>query len=592
MPYDAGTAKIICAELDALLTGGRVEKITQPSKEEINFTIYSNRERYRLVFDLDANSPKAYVSAETRENNTNIPMFLTLLRKYLSNGRIVSFAQPEFDRIIETAFDSADDMGFIKRYYLTAELIRKQSNLILSDENKRIITLLRHVDFSLSQVRQVMPGMKYEPPVQVDKTDPFSITKDEFFTLADGAAEDLPVENFLLKNFRGFSTLLARETAYLTAKRTDCALGEADRERLWYHFVRILQVLKENTAEPCIIEDKEGMPLDFSFFPVRQYESAAVVRAVGNMSEAVERYFLKRERDRQLRQKAHDILKILSNAESKLNKKLRNQEKDLADCTGKDKYKMYGDLITANIYRLKRGDKTAEVENYYTDGEIISIPLEVNMTPSQNAQKYYKKYNKLKTAEIYLEKQMVEAKADLVYIDTIFDSLTRALSDRELSEIREELTESGLTAKKKKPELKAGKKPPKEPPLSKPAEFVSPNGFAVLCGKNNKQNDHLTFKTAAKSDLWFHAQKIAGSHCILSGAKAKGASTEQKTNNIFEPQTEDIEFAAEIAAEHSKGKNMPIIPVDYTAVKYVKKPGGAKPGFVIYDNYKTIIIRK
>ena len=625
MPYDAGVAAAVKTELNEKLLGGRVEKITQPTKEEIIFNIYSMGERYRLVLDADANNPKVYITEHERENPPVPPMFCNILRKYLQNAKIAGISQVGFDRIFEFKFDAFDDMGFSKPIYLYVECIRKQSNIILcgvnvedsedskNEENsvKKIISAVKAVDFSLSIKRQILPGLAYLPPPVGDsenKTNPLEISKAQFLENFIAAAKDsdIPLESYLLSKYQGLSPLITREIAFLSCKDTEILMSEAvqNAERIWVYFNAIMQNLRESKFTPTLlykfadgdknnkadkiyeidnIDKPELALMDFSYADISQYGSKAVAKNYVSMSELIDYYFYKKDYDNRIRQKSQDIFKVLSNATSRLNKKTRLLEKDLEDCKNKEGFKIYGDLITANIYRLEKGMNTVEAENYYDDNKIIKIPLDANLTPPQNAQKYYKRYSKLKTAEYHIAKQLENAQNDIIYIDSVFNSLTRTLSERELAEIRDELAESGIIKRKaaniKTKPGKSGKKP-KQLPVSKPDEFKSTNGFKILCGKNNKQNDDLTFRIAGKTDIWLHTQKIPGSHIVLL------CENSGKT-----PSDKDIEDAAKIAAAHSKGKNMPIVPVDYTLVKYVKKPTGAKPGFVIYNNFKTANVR-
>ena len=618
MPYDAGVASAVKHELTEKLIGGRIEKITQPTKEEIILHIYSKSEHYKLMLDADANSPKVYLTKADRENPPVPPMFCNILRKYLQNAKIADISQVGFDRIFEFKFDAFDEMGFTKPLYLYVECIRKQSNIILCSETeetnaKKIISAVKSVDFSLSEKRQVLPGLAYAPPPVGDlenKINPLETDKEQFIKdfLSCAEESDIPLENYLLAKYQGLSPLITRETAFLSCRDTAILMSEAikNAESVWFYFDAIMKRVRENKTIPTLLykpiersgksensskdisretpeiftDKQELSPMDFSYIDIKQYGIKIISKTYSSMSELIDYYFFKKDYDNRIRQKSQDILKILSNASARLNKKIKLLEKDLDECDTKEKVKIYGDLITSNIYRLEKGANTLETENYYDDNKIIKIPLDVNLTPSQNAQKYYKRYGKLKTAEIHIAKQLENAQNDIIYIDSVFDSLTRALSERELAEIRDELTESGIIKRRSaKLKTKSGKKP-KQLPVSKPEEFKSTNGFKILCGKNNKQNDDLTFRIAGKNDIWFHAQKIPGSHTVLL------CENSGKT-----PSDKDIEDAAKIAAAYSKGKNLTLVPVDYALIRYVKKPSGAKPGFVIYSNFKTANVK-
>jgi len=607
MPYDAGVAAAVCCELNNSIAGGRIEKIIQPTKEQIIFQIYSKGERYNLCLDADANSPKVYITNQTAETTPSNPMFYSILRKYLMNARINSAALVGFDRIFEFKIDASDEMGFQKTLYLYVECIRKQSNIILCGEDtqsplppfqkgadgrrKKIIAAIKTVDFSMSESRQVLNGLYYVPPLSGDKINPLNGSKEDILIDLEKAAEespDIPVCEWLLSKYQGLSPLVTREIAFKSSNDTSTSIGSADKQTLAFYFNGLAEKIKNGLFVPVILSDEKGGFIDFSYIDIRQYGNNAVSKTFESMSDLVDFYFYKKEYDNRIRQKSQDILKVLTNASSRLNKKIKLLEKELQECASKEKFRMSGDLITANIYRLEKGFDKYQVEDFYDEDDpskTIEIEVDKNLTPAQNAQKFYKKYNKLKSAEYHMSNQIEAAENDLLYVDSVFDSLTRALSERELAEIRDELSESGLMKDRMKKPQKQTKqtkqtKQPKQLPVSKPSEFKSANGFKILCGRNNKQNDELTFKIAAKNDIWFHAQKIPGSHVILV------CESTGKT-----PSDIDIEDAAKIAAAYSKAKNMSLVPVDYAYARYVKKPNGAKPGFVTYANFKTATVK-
>jgi predicted ribosome quality control (RQC) complex YloA/Tae2 family protein len=598
MPYDAGAAYAVCFELNNSIAGGRIEKIFQPAKDHVVLHIYARGERYKLALDAGAGSPKVYLTNHAAENLPMPPPFYNVLRKYLMNARVNSVSLVEFDRVFEIKLDANDEMGFARPLYLYAECIRKQSNIVLCDENKKIIAAAKTVDLSMSEMRQILPGLLYEPPAS-DKINPMVLSKQDFLSDLESADPDLQVCEYLLAKYQGFSPLITREIALRAGKSTDVLTGGingVDKSNLSYYFFELIEKIKNNQFAPVMIYTSEKL-IDFSYTDIRQYGNSATVKSFGNMSELVDYFFYRKEFDNRIRQKSNDIFKILTNASSRLVKKIKNLERDLLECENKEKFKIYGDLITANIYRLEKGAEIYELENFYADSEDtqnneniednennrnVKITVEKNLTPAQNAQKLYKRYNKFKSGEYHLSKQIESAKDDIVYVDSVFDALTRALSERELAEIRDELAEAGLTRSRANTNGKSSKnkKPQKTLPVSKPEEYQSPNGFKILCGRNNKQNDNLTFRLAGKNDIWFHAQKIPGSHVIL-----------MCENTGRTPENTDIEQAAKIAAANSKGKNMPLVSVDYAPARYVKKPPGAKPGFVTYANFKTAAVK-
>ena len=603
MPYDAGVAAAVCFELNkSVANGGRIEKIFQPTKDQIILQVYSLGERYNLCLDADASSPKVYITTQAAENPPSMSVFYNFIRKYLLNAKINSVSLVGFDRIFEFKIDAFDDMGFQTKLYLYAECIRKQSNIILCKEDevgKKIMAAIKTVDFSMSESRQILNGLLYVPPSSGNKINPLMITSDDFANDLDNAVNespDIPVCEWLLSKYQGLSPLITREIAFRASKLlkdTSIILEDVDKQTLKFYFSEFIEKIAENNFSPVMMSDTTDKLIDFSYVDIRQYGNKIVTKTFDFMSETIDFYFYKKDYNNRIRQKSQDIFKVLSNASTRLNKKIRLLEKELQECQSKENHRIYGDLITANIYRLEKGLEIYSLENFYDEEnpeKIINIPVEKNLTPSQNAQKFYKKYNKLKSAEYHLTNQTEAAENDIIYVDSVFDALTRALSERELSEIREELAESGLMksvkSTKDKTKYKDGgksKKPQKRTkqlPVSKPTEYKSTNGFKILCGRNNKQNDELTFKIANKNDIWFHTQKIPGSHVVLICE-----------NTGRTPQDKDIEDAAKIAATYSKGKNMPLVPVDYALTRYVKKPNGAKPGFVTYVNSKTVIVK-
>jgi predicted ribosome quality control (RQC) complex YloA/Tae2 family protein len=414
MPYDAGAAYAVCFELNNNIAGGRIEKIFQPAKEIAVLQIYARGEQHRLVIDAGASSPKVYLTNQAAENPPLPPPFYNILRKYLMNARISSASLVEFDRIFEIKLDASDDMGFAKTLYLYAECIRKQSNIILCDENKKIISAAKTVDFSMSEARQILPGLLYELPAS-DKINPFVINKQDFLADLESAPPELPVCEYLLSKYQGLSPLITREIAFKAGKSTDILTRDIDKSNLSYYFFELIDKLKNNNFSPVMLYNGDKL-LDFSYIDIRQYGNSTAVKTFENMSVLIDYFFYKKDFDNRIRQKSHDIFKILTNASSRLTKKIKTLERDLLECESKEKYKIYGDLITANIYRLEKGLSSYKLENFYDDNNIIDIAADKNLTPPQNAQKFYKKYNKFKSAEEHLSRQIEYAKDDIIYV--------------------------------------------------------------------------------------------------------------------------------------------------------------------------------
>jgi len=465
------------------------------------------------------------------------------------------------------------------------------SNIILLDEKRRVLAAIRYVDLSVKAKRQILPGFPYElPPVQEGKLDTLSVTREEFLAkldrdISEGFGENA-IDKYLIANYRGLSPLIAREISFRASKQTVFALKMADREKLWFHFNEIYGRVARGDFEPYILYDKDKRPLEYSFCEIWQYGLAAICIKCGSFGELLDRFCFEKDRNESIKRKSQDILRLLSAASARITKKISLQEKDLAECAERDKLKLFGDLITAYMYMLKKGDTSARLVDYNEvdengNGKEVEVPLEINLTPAQNAQKYYKLYAKAKTREVQLTAQIKSGREELEYIDTIFDSLTKAEGEKDIAEIREELALGGYGKKlesmfgsRSKAKNARKQKMKKTYDL---LEFRTSGGYRVLCGKNNLQNDYLTCEVADKFDMWFHVKGMPGSHTVMFCGKD-------------EPSSQDYTEAATVAAYYSKGKDMPGVPVDYTRIKNVKKPSGAKPGFVIYETNYTAYV--
>jgi len=584
MPFDAGFVAAIVQELNETILGARIEKIHQPERDEVILHLRSNKGNDKLLLSASPGSSRIGITKSEKENPNSPPMFCMLLRKHLSGGHILSITQLGFDRVLRFEISSRDEMGFISNKYIVAEIMGKYSNLIFLDEKMRVLSALHILDITSLNKRQLLPGFSYElPPAQTGKTDALSVTKELFLSVINedlSQDKDVPADKFLISHFAGLSPLVAREIVYRTTKSTATRLSLCDKEALWFYFHSIYG--EEKKFVPCLVCDMAGGPFEFSFTEIRQYENAAILKTPESFSALLDTYFAQRDAKDRIKQRAQDILKLLSVASSRINKKLDLQRGELATCSGKEKYKKWGDLITANMYLLKKGMEHAVVLDYTSEEmETVEIPLELNLTPSQNAQKYYKKYNKSKSAEVILKEQIEQGEKELVYLDSVFESLTKAENERDLAEIRSELSGSGyakrLTAltKQNKPSLK--QKANKAPPTMKPLTFTTSGGYRVLCGKNNLQNDYVTMSLANKNDYWFHVKGMPGSHTLLICGSE-------------EPDAKDFTECAMIAAYYSSARKLPNAPVDYTRVKNIKKPKGAKPGFVLYETNFTAYV--
>ncbi len=573
MAFDAGMLACTLSELRRAALGARIEKVYQPERDEIILQMRSFEGGRRLLINAGSNNPRIGFTEQSRENPQNPPMFCMLLRKYLQGAKLFEISQAQFDRVAFLGFLTRDEMGFECRRYLIAELMGKYSNLIFADGDKKIINALRTTDFSFDSVRQLLPGMTYTLPSQAGKADPLTTDFESFAALFAGAPAERPCDKFLVSTFSGLSPAVAREVCFRATGHTDTPLSYCFCDEIYKHFSSVCEMIRTESFEPCLVLDGE-VSVEYSFLPLTQY-TGYELKPFESTGALLDKFFTSRDNSRRVQQRASDILRLLTNAESRIKKKLELQRSELRDCEQGDTYRKYGDLLTANIYRLQKKEAFAELEDYENCDEngccpLVRIPLDSRLTPAANAQRYYKKYAKTKTARVELTRQIELGEQELDYIYTVFEALTKAESPTDLSEIRDELYRSGYASKMKAYSASHKQKTPTV------MQFVTPDGMRVLCGKNNMQNEYITHRLAEKQDYWFHARKTSGSHVLLL--------TEGK-----EPTDLDFTTAAQIAALYStaEGDN---IGVDYTLAKNVKKPAGSKPGFVIYHTNWTAYV--
>ncbi len=579
MAFDAGMLACVVSEIRQKCLGARVEKVFQPERDEIVLQMRSIEGGKRLLINAGSNTPRLSFTEEQKENPASPPMLCMLLRKHLQGAKLSAIRQIGFERVAELEFETRDEMGFACRRYLIAEIMGKYSNLIFANEDKKVISVLHTVDFSTSSLRQVLPGMTYELPPKQDKIDPTTVDRAGFLALLDGAGKDRPTDKWILSAFLGISSAVAREIVFGACGATDTVLAFCDRERLADAFFSVMDRIKNEDFAPSMIAEGEK-PVEYAFCPLRQYgEGRFALHTFESAGKMLDAFFKTRDRENHIRQRASDILRILTNADARLRKKLELQRQELIDCEKGEEYKKYADLITANLYQLSRGMSRVELtdyEDYREDGTFGTciITLDSRLSPSANAQQYYKKYNKTKTARIELAKQIALGEAELKYVDSVFDALSRAESISDLGEIRDELYRSGYASRMK------GHAPSKKAYTPTVAQFCTSGGYRVLCGRNNVQNEYITHRLAGKNDYWFHVKNLPGSHTVM-------------LCDGEEPSERDFTEAAEIAAYFSKGAGGENVEVDYTLVRHVKKPAGAKPGFVIYHtNWSCIVTPK
>ncbi len=570
MAFDAGMLAAVVNEISTVAAGGRIEKIYQPEKEDILIQMRTISGGKKLLINASSANPRISFSSVQKENPMQAPMFCMLLRKHLTGSILESIMQCGFERVCILTFRTRDEMGYECKKHLIAEIMGKYSNLIFADESMKIISCLKTVDFSTSSLRQVLPGMKYELPPAQDKANPMQTDYDEFVRLLDNFPQDKGCDKFICGAYLGIASSTAREILYRATGKSSAFLHECDAEELYRGFSFVTDTIKNNEYSPCIVYEN-NIPIEYSFIPLNHFGASYQCRDFESVSEMLDTFFESRDKEARIKQRASDLFKILTHAENRIIKKLEAQRSEISECDKGVLYKKYGDLITANMYQLKRGQTAVELIDYEAWNEDEQdfgrciIELDERLTPAANAQKYYKKYNKSKTAKIELTKQIEIGENELKYINTVFDALTKAETTADLNEIRMELFRSGYASKMK------GYSAPKKQTAPIVAKFKTTNGYTVYCGKNNVQNEYITYKLAQKHDYWFHAKNTPGSHVLL-------------VTNGEEPPEQDFTDAAEIAAYYSKGNSGSRVEVDYLFAKGVKKVAGAKPGFVIYNN--------
>ncbi|MBQ9774180.1 MAG: NFACT family protein [Clostridia bacterium] len=575
MAFDAGMLACVIAEVRSAALGARIEKVFQPERDEIVLQMRSLEGGKRLLINAGSSNPRFGFTTEQKENPMTPPMLCMLLRKHLQGAKLSDVRQEGFERVVTLEFETRDEMGFDCRRYLIAEIMGKYSNLIFANEDKKIVAALHTVDFSTSALRQVLPGMRYELPPKQDKRDPLTVTREEFLPLMREGGADRPADKWITSAFLGISATVAREIAYRASGHTDTPLGICRPAHLFEAFFEVVDSIREARFSPCMIL-QGGKPVEYAFCELQHYGADFEMRRYESAGLLLDEFFHTRDRENHIRQRAADILRILSNADARIRKKLEIQRGELADCEKGEAYKKQADLITANLYALSRGMTRAELtdyEDWHEDGTFGTcvITMDGRLSPAANAQVYYKKYNKSKTARVELSKQIALGEAELRYIDSVFDALSHAETAADLAEIRDELYRSGYASRMKNYALS------KKQPAPVVAEFRTSGGYRVLCGKNNVQNEYITHKLAGKNDYWFHVKNLPGSHAVM-------------LCDGEDPDAVNFTEAAEIAAYFSKGADGENVEVDYTLVRNVKKPAGGKPGLVIYHTNWSCVV--
>ena len=574
MALDGAFLRHIKQELEGQLLGSRVDKVYQPNREELLIAFRSREAACKVLFSARANSARVHFTTIPLENPKQPPMLCMLLRKKLLGAKVVAIRQPELERLLHFDFDSINELGDHVTLTLTMEVMGRYSNIILSDEEGKIIDALKRVDAEMSSQRLVLPGLTYRLPPPQSKLCPLSTASQQVVEALKALPRDMELSKGYLAVLQGVSPIVCRELAYRVGRGRELTVKTMDEEQLFragFFYQQMRDTVEEVSGKPYMAVNLQGKPMDFSFLEIHQYGTAAVVKEAESFSQLLDDFYRERDKQERMRVREQDLLKLLSTHSERLSRKIGVQRGELEQCADRDGLRVAGDLISANMYQLEKGAQSADLANFYEeDAPLVHIKLDPALTPSQNAQKYYKEYRKAKTAEEKLTEQISLAEQELEYLETVLDALARAETERDLSEIRAELQEQGylrkLRSKKEKPAA-----------VSAPMKFTTSDGFTVLVGRNNRQNDKLTLKTANNNDIWFHTKNIPGSHTVLV--------TEGKS-----PTETAMTEAAQLAALHSRAKDSAQVPVDYTQIRNVSKPVGAKPGMVIYVNYKTIYV--
>lgn len=574
MALDGAFLRHIRTELEQRLVGARVDRIHQPNREELVVAFRSRESACRVLFSARANSARVHFTEIPLENPKQPPMLCMLLRKKLQGAKLTAIRQPELERLLHFDFDSINELGDRVTLTLTMEIMGKYSNIILSDEEGKIIDALKRVDAEMSSQRLVLPGLAYRLPPPQDKLCLLHHTAQEAVQAMRSLPRDMELSKALLAALQGVSPIVCREVAHQVGRGRELTIKTLDEEQL-FRLQFFVQQLKETivglTGRPHMAVDLKKKPMDFSFMDIHQYGTAAVVREGESFSRLLDEFYREKDQQERMRVREQDLLRMLSNHAERLSRKIAAQQAELQTCAQRDTLRVAGNLISTNLYNLPKGAHSADLPDYYQEGQpLVHIKLDPALTPSQNAQKYYKEYRKAKTAEEKLQEQIALAEKELEYLDSVLDALARAESEQDLVEIRAELAEQGYLRTQR------GKKNRKESP-SAPMRFQVADGFTVLVGRNNRQNDQLTMRTANNNDVWFHTKNIPGSHTVLV--------TEGRA-----PTEAAMEQAAVLAARHSRARGSSQVPVDYTQIRHVSKPQGARPGMVIYVNYKTVFV--
>jgi predicted ribosome quality control (RQC) complex YloA/Tae2 family protein len=573
MPLDGIVVRNIAEELHSLLVNGRIDKISQPEIDEIIIFIRNNGQNYRLLLSSSPNYPRVHLTDTPKENPISPPMFCMVLRKHLLGGRIIQIEQYNLDRILKIHMEAHDELGGLSSKVLYCEIMGRHSNIILVNENSGIvIDSIKHVTPEISSYRLVMPGTAYKYPPMQDKLEPLEFNIKDFERRLYAEASGLKLQNFISRNINGFSVLPAREICFIAGLEADSIVPSLDDEQK-LSIIRSTSAFIERVSQAAPLPAIYYLDSDiYDFYSLElKHLGHLEKKNYSSISQAIETFYYNVDSADRVRQKTAGMLKVVNTNLDRCLKKLSIQEQKLLECKGKEKWKLFGDLIMSNLYCINKGDSKAEVLNYFNEnGGSVEIPLDTILTPVENAQRYYRKYNKDKIAEVAVLEQKKENLEEINYLESQIVNLNNSTENQEIDEIRNELISLGYVKKRKKTASRKQEQ-------SKPTHYISSEGYDIYVGRNNVQNDYLTTKFAFSEDIWMHTKNIPGSHVII---KSGGRSVSESV--LLE--------AALLAAYYSKAKSSSNVPVDYTERKNVRKPQGAKPGMVIYYTNRTIYV--
>ncbi len=576
MPLDASAVRCAAFEINNIVKGGRIEKIYQPEKDEIVLLIKAGGKNLRLVISASSANPRIYITDSVKENPQEPPMFCMLMRKHVSSGKILEVKSVDFERIVDILIEGRNEMGDVVFKHLICEIMGKNSNIILTDENMKITDAIKHVDITVSRVRNIFPGLTYRKPPDGERQNPLEMEENDFYDVLKKSNEAWGIDKCVTSAIMGTSPLFGREAAWRALGKSNVLLGEtddSDKEKIAKELYLMIQKVKNYEFSPVLLfKEGEEKPMDFAVYKIEQYGQEYKCVESESICETLESFYSKKDAAERMRARSYSLMKTVTLQLERVRKKINLLDETLRECEKKEKYRMWGDIITANLYRMKQGDEVLEAVNFYDEeAKEVTLALDALKSPSKNAQQYYKKYQKAKTAEVEAGKQLKKAMEEMEYLESVVNEIGDAKTPSELDEIKEELLSEGVIKT-----TFTKKKQPKKAKMSPPEEYFY-EGYTIFAGKNNVQNDYLTLKIGRADDLWLHTKNIPGSHVLV---KNRGEAFPKKV----------IEAACILAATKSKGKNSSKVEVDYCPVSHVKKPNGAKAGMVIYEIYETAVV--